>query len=154
MKIGKIMTLDPATVGLEEKATTAAKIMREKDTGIVPVVSWADGVERLAGVVTDRDLVLHTLVDHHKAESALVRECMTGDPVVCSPNDSLEKALRLMEIAQVRRLPVLDDGELVGIISLADIVRSHKARPQDLYKTLGGICDQSKKECKIRVKAA
>lgn len=144
MNIERVMTPDPATVTLTDDVTTAARIMRDKDTGIVPVMAWADGIERLAGVVTDRDLTLHSLLDHHTPGPFLVQECMTANPVTCSPSDTLEKALRLMEKAQVRRLPVMDDGELVGLVSLADIIRSHKVKTQDIYKTLGGICAPAK----------
>jgi CBS domain-containing protein len=93
--------------------------MKQQDVGPVPVVENGD---RLAGIVTDRDIVLRVVAEGGDPQSTTVGEIMSRDLATVDPDQPLEEALRLMARHQVRRLPVCEeDGRLVGIVAQADI---------------------------------
>jgi CBS domain-containing protein len=121
VKIQDVMTRDPRCVTPANSARAAARIMREENVGIVPVVEEGSG--RLVGVVTDRDLALR-IVAEERDGSTSVREVMSADLTTCAPNDDIEAAMDAMASEQVRRIPIVDErGALVGIVAQADIVR-------------------------------
>ena len=117
--IRELMTTNPTTVEPSAKVVDAARAMRQQDVGPVPVVENGD---RLAGIVTDRDIVLRVVADGGDPQSTTVGEIMSRDLVTVDPDQPLDEALRLMARHQVRRLPVCEeDGRLVGIVAQADI---------------------------------
>jgi CBS domain-containing protein len=132
--IKDVMTSNPATVRADAPVVEAARIMRDEDTGIVPVVQ--DG--RLSGTVTDRDIAVRVVAEGRDAESATVHEIASTDLVTVDPQQGLDEALRLMAQHQVRRLPVVEeDGRLVGIVSQADVAReSDDARTGELVEEI------------------
>jgi len=116
MKISDVMTPNPKTVGPTDSIQTAAQVMRDEDTGVVPVVE--DG--RVTGVVTDRDIVLRAVADGDF--QAKVEDVVSDDVITCTPEMSTSDAAELMSEHQIRRLPVVDaDETLVGIVSLGDL---------------------------------
>ncbi|AKU90548.1 CBS domain-containing protein [Vulgatibacter incomptus] len=115
-----LMSRDPKIVRPEDPARDAARMMREQDAGIVPVV--LDG--RVLGVITDRDLTVRILAEGRDPSMVKCREVMTSDVQVASPEDRLFDAVRIMGEENVRRLPVVGrDGRLQGILSMTDIAR-------------------------------
>lgn len=98
--------------------------MSSEDVGSLPVV---DG-ETLVGMVTDRDLVLHVIAKDLDPHKVAVADVCSGNPVTADPEDSLEDALQRMASEQIRRLPVVTDGRLVGILAQADVARA--VRPE------------------------
>lgn len=117
-RVTDAMTRDPRSVELETPVTEAAKILRDEDVGSLPVVK--DG--RVSGMVTDRDLAIRVLADGRDPGSTRVADVVSGDPVTVRPDQDLDEALRLMARHQVRRLPVVEDGDrLVGILAQADV---------------------------------
>jgi CBS domain-containing protein len=117
MKVRDVMTPNPRTVTPDDSIQATAQIMRAEDTGVVPVVEG----ENLAGIVTDRDIVVRAVADG-KGSSTKVREVMTAGRVVrADPDMSTRDAAELMGRHQVRRLPVVENDRLVGIVSLGDI---------------------------------
>jgi CBS domain-containing protein len=117
--IRELMTTSPTTVAPSAKVVEAARVMRQEDVGSVPVV---DDGDRLAGIVTDRDIVLRIVADGGSPQSTPVGEIMSRDLVTVDPDQPLDEALRLMARHQVRRLPVCEeDGRLVGIVAQADV---------------------------------
>jgi len=98
----------------------AARVMRDDDFGLVPVV---DG-DRLVGTVTDRDIAIRVVAEERDPSSTTVREIASADLVTIDPEQELGEALRLMAQHQIRRLPVVEeDGRLVGIVAQADVAR-------------------------------
>jgi CBS domain-containing protein len=123
--IKDVMTSNPRTVEADAQVVEAARIMRDEDTGIVPVVESG----RLTGTVTDRDIVVRLIAEGRDAQSASVRDVASTDLVTVDPQQDLDEALRLMAQHQVRRLPVVEeDGRLVGIIAQADVARQSDDR--------------------------
>lgn len=113
--IRNVMTLGPTSVARDTPIIEAARLMRDANVGILPVV---DG-EVLLGVVTDRDLVVRALAN--ATCDALVADVMSANPVTLSPTDDEHRVEALMAEHQVRRLPVCEEGRLVGIISVGDL---------------------------------
>lgn len=123
VKIQDVMTRDPRSVSPEAPARDAARIMREEDVGIVPVVEGS----RLVGVITDRDLAVRLVADGRDGNTT-VRDVMSSQAIAtCRPDEDLDRAMDTMAREQVRRIPIVDErGSLVGIVAQADVVR--KAR--------------------------
>jgi CBS domain-containing protein len=93
--------------------------MKQEDVGIVPIVEG----DRLVGTVTDRDIALRVVAEGKDPQSTSVREIASTDLVTVDPQQDLDEALRLMASHQVRRLPVVEGGKLVGIVAQADVAR-------------------------------
>jgi CBS domain-containing protein len=115
MNIRDVMTSNPRTVSPEDTIQNAARIMRDEDTGVVPVVDNG----RAVGVITDRDIVVRAVADGQLNRA--VREIVSGDVVTASPDMSTKEAAELMSEHQVRRLPVVENDRLVGIVSIGDL---------------------------------
>jgi CBS domain-containing protein len=114
------MTESPRTVSSDVTVVEAARVMRDDDFGLVPVV---DG-DRLVGTVTDRDIAIRVVAEERDPSTTTVREIASADLVTIDPEQELGEALRLMAQHQVRRLPVVEeDGRLVGIVAQADVAR-------------------------------
>ncbi len=118
-QVRNVMTQNPTSCNPSASVVDAAKVMASEDVGSVPVVK--DG--RLAGVVTDRDIVVRVLADGRDPNSTTVGEIASSDLETVSPDDDLNTALRKMASSKVRRLPVVDGDELVGIVAQADVAR-------------------------------
>jgi CBS domain-containing protein len=118
-QIRDLMTENPSSCERTTPVAEAAKVMAREDVGPIPVV---DG-DRLVGLVTDRDLVLRVLAEGRDPQSTTVGEVASSALVTVSPDDSLDQALKLLAQHQVRRLPVVEDDRLVGIVAQADIAR-------------------------------
>jgi CBS domain-containing protein len=115
----EIMTRDPRSVGPDAGLRDIARVMRDENTGIVPV---CDDSGRLLGVITDRDVIMRTLAESDGPIRATARSVMTDDVEAVTPDESLKDVIELMGERQIRRVPVVERGNrLVGIISMADI---------------------------------
>ena len=120
-KCRDVMTRDPISAHPEDTVAQVARLMKQKDIGPVPIVSKNNG-RNLMGIVTDRDLAIHVVAEGRDPKTTLVRDVMTTDVVTCSADDDIELALDAMSTNQLRRIPVVDDDNmLVGIIAQADI---------------------------------
>ena len=119
MFCNEIMTRNPECVTPTDSVMKAAQLMKSEDVGPIPIVK--DG-KKLEGIITDRDLALKVVAKGLDPKTTAVEEVMTGDVVTCKENDDIQKALKLMQEHQVRRIPVVDsDDHLIGIIAQADV---------------------------------
>jgi len=119
-KIREVMTESPRTVRGDDTVAAAAKLMRDEDAGIAPVTE--DG-GKLVGVVTDRDLAIRVIAEGKDPRSTKVVEIASEKIYTVEPQQDLNEALSLMAQHQVRRLPVVERGKLVGILAQADVAR-------------------------------
>lgn len=117
MKVREIMHVGTVCVDDDTSVREVARIMRTNDIGAVPVSAGGE----LVGMVTDRDIACRAVGDGADLDTLTARAIMTKDPVYCAPYDDVEDAIELMEANKVRRLPVIEDDALVGILSLGDI---------------------------------
>jgi CBS domain-containing protein len=119
--VGASMTSNPTTISSSTSITEAARLMRDEDTGILPIV---DG-DRLTAVLTDRDIVVRGIAEGKDITSASAGDIASQNLVTIDPQQPLDEAARLMAEHQVRRLPVCEeDGRLVGMLSQADLARA------------------------------
>jgi CBS domain-containing protein len=118
-----LMTAGPTSIASDAMAVEAARRMLSEDVGSLPVV---DG-ETLVGMVTDRDLVLKVVAKDLDPNKVPVSDVCTQNPVTVGAEESLDEALQRMAQEQVRRLPVVSDGQLVGILAQADVARHTNA---------------------------
>lgn len=140
MKIIEVMTRKPACCWPSSSALAAAILMKERDTGILPVIE-DPFTPKLAGVVTDRDLCLHVVAGGRDPAQIWISECMTPDPVCCATEDDAGHALQLMKEHRVRRLPVVNQkNEVVGIVSLSDLIRTAAVESGAIAAALQAIC--------------
>ena len=131
-----LMTSNPKTIASDSSVVEAAKIMRDEDVGIVPIV---DG-DRLVGTITDRDIAIKVVAEGKDIQSTTAGQVASRDLVTVDPQQDLDEALRLMAQHQVRRLPVVEeDGRLVGILAQADVAR--EASPQQTGRVVEEISE-------------
>ena len=116
MKVRDIMSTNLSTVAPRDSLNAAAEIMKNRNVGCVPVCEN----KQLCGMVTDRDLVVRGLTQNGH-QSLTISEIMSGGMTVVNPDTTVEDAARIMEQQQIRRLPVVENGALVGIVSIGDI---------------------------------
>ena len=116
MNIRDVMTSNPRTVSPNDTIQNAARIMRDEDTGAVPVVENG----RPVGMVTDRDIVVRAVAEDGQLNRP-VRDIVSSDVVTARPDMSTKEAAQLMSEHQIRRLPVVENNRLVGIVSLGDL---------------------------------
>jgi CBS domain-containing protein len=117
--IREVMTPGPETIQADRPVAEAAKLMKETDAGMIPVMDDSN----LLGTVTDRDIALRIVAEGKDPQSTPVREIASTDIVTIEPDRDLDEALQLMAKHQVRRLPVVEDGRLVGVLSRAVLQR-------------------------------
>ena len=117
------MTPNPRTVALGDSVVEAAQIMEKEDVGSVPVVD-ADNI--LVGMITDRDIALRVVAAGRDPRSTTAGEVATKQVSPAYPDEPLDEALEQMASLQVRRLPVIEDDRVVGILAQADVV--HEVR--------------------------
>ena len=117
--------MNPSVVSIEptSSAALAARLISRHNVGALPVCSED---RRLRGVVTDRDIVLRCVAAEEDPAQTMVRDIMTRNCATVSPGDDCREASRVMAVQQVRRLPVVEGGKVVGMISLGDLARSHR----------------------------
>jgi len=117
------MTVNPRTVAINSSAMDAARIMEEEDVGSVPVVD-SDGI--LVGMITDRDIAIRVVAAGRDAHGTTAGEIATRQVSPAYPDEPLDEALEQMAYRQVRRLPVIEDDRVIGILAQADIVHAVK----------------------------
>ncbi len=122
MTIDEIMTVEPECCTADTRLDEVARRMMESDCGEIPVCD--DGHVPI-GVVTDRDIVCRVVAAGRDPREVTAGECMSTPVVTVTPETSIDECARLMEMHQVRRLPVVDaDGECCGIVAQADLARN------------------------------
>ena len=117
----EIMSGDAQCVGENDSIVDAAKQLAELGVGAMPICGEDN---RLKGMLTDRDIVVKVLAQGKDPESTKAGELGEGKPVTIGADDSVEEALDTMKEHQVRRLPVIDGHDLIGIVSQADVARN------------------------------
>jgi CBS domain-containing protein len=114
------MTEDPRSIGASASVVEAARLMREDDIGSLPITDD----EKLVGMITDRDITTRVVAEAADPGMTAVGDVFSRDLISVEPDKDLEEALQLMARHQVRRLPVVENGRLIGIVAQADIALS------------------------------
>ena len=124
MKIRDVMTSPAIRIHPEEPVSVAARALEHYNIGALPVCG-SDG--QLRGLVTDRDIVTRCLAADRQAGKTQVGQIMTAGVLSVDPDTSTAEAARLMGARQIRRLPVVENGKLVGMVSLGDLASSFES---------------------------
>ena len=123
--IREVMTSKLCSIDAEKSVAYAAKMMRDEDVGLAPIVEG----KRLIGTLTDRDIAVRVVAEGRDPETTRVSDVASTDVVTVDPQQDLDEALRLMAEHQVRRIPVVEeDGRLVGVVAQADVARQSDDR--------------------------
>ncbi len=123
-RVQDAMTADPVTIGRADTVVDAARLMESADVGSVPVVDGGTPV----GIVTDRDIAIRVVAQGKDPKQTPVGDIATDQPYYVHPEQDLDEALELMAYRKIRRLPVVDDGQLVGMLAQADVVHEVKEK--------------------------
>lgn len=126
-----LMTPDPGCIDLDASLTDAAVLLRDLDVGVLPICG-PDG--KLAGMLTDRDIVVRCLADGGDPASTQVSALAQGVPITVEVSASLAEVVAIMSENQIRRLPVLAERQLVGIIAQADVARARSDAAGELVE--------------------
>ena len=138
MKARELMTGNPKTCAPDDPVRAALRIMRDEDCGIVPITE-GNGQLRVVGVVTDRDIALHLGEVDERPSQVTIRAAMTARVVAIEPDADLDDVKRKMEDAQVRRVLVVENGRLLGVIATADLARA--GRPKETGRIIEKISE-------------
>jgi CBS domain-containing protein len=133
------MTEDPRSIGASASVVEAARLMREQHIGSLPVTED----ERLVGMITDRDITTRVVAESAVPETTAVEDVYSRDLISVEPDNGLDEALQLMARHQVRRLAVVENGRLVGMVAQADIALKENERTGEL---VGAISEPSQEE--------
>ncbi|AWK51935.1 CBS domain-containing protein [Clostridium beijerinckii] len=117
MIVKDIMSKDIVSLNSEDSIERAAQLMNQFDIGSIPVCNQ----EKLVGIVTDRDITLKSVAAGVNTNQQKIRDIMTSNPVTGSPDMDIHDAAKIMSEQQIRRLPIIQNNNLVGIVSLGDI---------------------------------
>lgn len=128
MQISELMTDRVVAVRQSETADVAARLLSRNNIGALPVV---DDRGKVVGMLTDRDLVVRCMAADYDPKQVAVASIMTSGPVVAHADEDAGTVSARMGRAQVRRVPVVQDGVLTGIVSLADLAVGHQGRTAD-----------------------
>lgn len=118
--IRDVMTSNPCTIDADKPVAYAAKMMRDEDVGLAPIVEG----DKLVGMLTDRDIAIRVVAEGRDPGQVTVKDIASKQVVTIDPQQDLDEALRIMAKHQVRRLAVVEeDGKLVGVVAQADVAR-------------------------------
>jgi CBS domain-containing protein len=137
--VREAMTEEPRSIGASASVVEAARLMRAEHIGSLPVTED----ERLVGMITDRDITTRVVAESAVPETTSVGDVYSRDLISVEPNSDLDEALGLMARHQVRRLPVVENGRLVGMVAQADIALKDNERTGEL---VGAISEPSEGE--------
>jgi CBS domain-containing protein len=123
--VEEIMTRDPRTVEIGDSLADAARQMRDGNIGNVIVTDGG----RVAGIVTDRDIVVRAIAEGRDPQATTVGDVCSSGPRTLDPGENVEMAAQTMGENSIRRLPVVSEGQLVGVLSLGDLAQDRDAGP-------------------------
>jgi CBS domain-containing protein len=132
-RVRDAMTEDPRSIAASEPVVDAARLMREQHVGSLPVTDN----EKLVGMITDRDITTRVVAEAADPKTTSVGEVYSRDLISVEPGQDLDEALQLMARHQVRRLAVIENGSLVGIVAQADIaLRENEQKTGELVEAI------------------
>ncbi|KGR90327.1 hypothetical protein CD30_12210 [Ureibacillus massiliensis 4400831 = CIP 108448 = CCUG 49529] len=119
--VSEIMTKKIRICSPHDSLTTAAQIMRDINCGSVPVCEG----NKVVGMITDRDIVINCVAEGKDSNKVHCHDCMTTDVVTCSPDTDIHECAQMMAKHQIRRIPVVQNGDIVGIIAIGDLAKEN-----------------------------
>lgn len=133
MQLKDIMAKDVKTIGSNETITAASCMMKEADVGCLVVTNSGS----VAGIITDRDLVVGCLSEGHDSQKCQVSQHMTEPTIIAEPSMDIFEGAHLMSEQRIKRLPIVDDNQLVGLTSFSDIGQAMDKTMHELLLGMG-----------------
>jgi CBS domain-containing protein len=130
--VRETMTENPRSINASVSVVEAARVMREEDIGSIPITDD----EQLVGMITDRDITTRVVAEGADPTKTSVGDVYSRDLITVEPEKDLDEALQLMARHQIRRLPVAENGRLVGIVAQADIALSENEKTGQLVEAI------------------
>jgi len=138
MKVKDCMCNKVVKAHKETTLREIAKLMENNGIGSVPI---CDKENEVIGFITDRDIVVRCIAANGDCSKTKVSEIMTKQVIKTTPDTDIQEACETMSTNQIRRLPVIDDGGIIGILTIGDISKNHDVKSENTGRTLGCICD-------------
>lgn len=142
MKVRDCMCKEVVFVKPDCDTEECAKLMCQNHIGCIPV---CDDSKKVVGLVTDRDILLRTIGCGKEIKNTPVSDIMTCNVTCCNPEEEVKQAEHMMSENQVRRIPVMENNRIVGILTLGDLAKNKEINPEGVSITLENICDCDKK---------
>lgn len=142
MKVRDCMCKEVVYVKPDCDTEECAKLMCENHIGCIPV---CDDSKKVVGLVTDRDILLRTIGCGKEIKNTPVSDIMTCNITCCTPDTDVHEAEKTMSENQIRRLPVMENNKVIGILTLGDLVKNKETNKEGVYATLENICGCDKK---------
>ena len=146
MKVKECMSLNPIYVSEECTIDEVAKLMSDNHIGVIPV---CDEAKNILGIVTDRDIILRSIACDKDVRQTPITEIMSKDVIVATADLTVSEVAKKMQDNQVRRIPVTENNQLVGMITTGDLAKEDKIGGKELANTMECIC-----ECQGQIKNA
>lgn len=137
MKVKECMCNEVTCITPDSTVQECAKIMCNKHIGCIPV---CDGSNQVVGLVTDRDIILRSVACDKDVKQTPISDIMSCKVCCCGPDMEIEEAEKLMGEQQIRRIPVVDNGKIVGILTLGDLAANQNVDEEGLCETVENIC--------------
>ena len=138
MKVKECMSSNVVWVKPDSTVKEVAKLMQEEHVGCIPV---CDNNKKVMGLITDRDLVLRTIANSKCVETTPISEVMTTKVHNVAPDSEVSEASKIMSAQQVRRIPVVESNQIVGMITVGDLANNNEVNTSTVGGTVKGICD-------------
>ncbi len=116
-----------------------AKLMEQNNVGCVPICNQENHV---IGFVTDRDIITRCIANNKNCNQTKASDIMTTKVIKTTPDTELEDATQTMSQNQIRRLPVIENNQIVGMLTIGDLAQNQKVQPQEVGDTMECICSQ------------
>ncbi len=139
MKVKDCMSENVCYCGCDSTVKDAAKLMCDNHVGCIPI---CDNNNCVVGVLTDRDIILRTIACDKEVTNTPVKDIMTPSVCCCNDDTEINEATKLMSDLQIRRLPVLKDNKLVGMLTIADLTNSQNVDNKQVADTVECICNK------------
>ena len=139
MKVKDCMSYDVCYCSSNDSVSKAAKLMCENHVGCIPV---CDDKQCVVGVLTDRDIILRSIACDKDVKQTPVTDIMTGSVCCCDTETDVDEATQMMSDLQIRRLPVLKNNKIVGILTLGDLAESQNVSSKQVADTVECICNK------------
>ncbi len=138
MKVKDCMCGNVCSCTQDDSISNVAKIMQTKHIGCVPV---CNNSKEVVGILTDRDIILRTVACGKDTNILTAKDVMTRNVCCCTPDSDLTEAVNLMSTEKIKRIPVIQDNKIVGILTLGDLAENKEITEKCLCNTLENICD-------------
>lgn len=137
MNIKECMSLNPVYATTEDTVSKVAQMMNDYHIGVVPV---CDNTKNVVGVITDRDIILRSIASDKDVKQTPVTEIMSTKVIMANTDMQVSDVAKQMQDNQIRRIPVMENNQLVGIVSIGDLAKADKVGRKEVADTMECIC--------------